>query len=378
MITHLVTGYAGVEHIQAEDDGAFNAAFFGDGQFVMESGNMFEGSIIDNNTVRILDGDLLTFGRHVRIKPNTYEDLTITTGTAGTYRYDLICMTYEKNGNDGTESAYLEVLQGEETESTPTLPNYIVNNILFGATKNQMPMYKVVLEGVVLKEIVPLFNTCPTYKALADKYKKEFQTACETHLDSLNILDTMEEVQANTQEYQLVGALALKEIESNLKKSVSDGKTLLATTITDKTGIEVASDATFAEINAVLDSELNACRVYYLGTGTSFDIKTLLPDVDYTKLTVDNFICCYSDVGSAGWTNEYQHSTDNGLYPGLQGMSHAVTYTDGILTISGHKSSLKALAWDVWDGGDSGNLRTCSGGVSAIKVFLVVGDIESL
>lgn len=35
---HLITGYAGYEHIQSEDDGAFNAAFFGNGQNVLESG----------------------------------------------------------------------------------------------------------------------------------------------------------------------------------------------------------------------------------------------------------------------------------------------------------------------------------------------------
>ena len=99
-MAHLVTGYAGYEHIKSEDAGAFNAAFFGGGQYVMEFGNQFEGSIIDNNTVRILDGDGLMYGRHFRIYPNTYEDLTISTGAVGKNRIDLICMTYEKNTSD--------------------------------------------------------------------------------------------------------------------------------------------------------------------------------------------------------------------------------------------------------------------------------------
>ena len=92
-MAHLVTGYAGVEHITSADQGSFNAAFAGDGQFVMDVGSKYAASITSNNNVRVLDGDLLMYGRHIRINPNEYEDLTIQTGTAGKNRVDLICMT---------------------------------------------------------------------------------------------------------------------------------------------------------------------------------------------------------------------------------------------------------------------------------------------
>ena len=215
-MVHLITGYAGYEHIQSEDDGAFNAAFFGNGQYVMETGNQFEGSIINNNTVRILDGDGLMYGRHFRIKPNTYEDLNITTGTAGTRRVDMICMTYEKNAGDGTEQVYLQVVKGAETSGTPAAPSYTDGNILDGATFNQMPLYKVEIEGVVLSSITALFDTIPTYKALAETYEAKFKAACQSHLDSLGVLDTMEEITANTQSNQLAGALGVKQIYNQL------------------------------------------------------------------------------------------------------------------------------------------------------------------
>lgn len=222
---HLVTGYAGYEHIQSEDDGAFNAAFFGDGQFVMEIGNQFAASIIDNNTVRIADGDGLMYGRHFRIKPNTYEDVTITTGTAGTSRIDLICATYMKNETDGTETTYLEVIKGKEA-SSPSVPNYTRGNILNGAIFNQMPLYKATINGIVLTKLEPMFDTSPTYKALAERYKQEFEQACETHLNSLNVLDTMEEVKANTQGKQLAGALAVKELSSDVDTLTTDIKAI--------------------------------------------------------------------------------------------------------------------------------------------------------
>lgn len=215
MQTHLVTGYKGSEHIKSADQGSFNAAFFGSGQFVMEMGNQFEGSIVNNNTVRILDGDILMYGRHIRIDPDTFEDLTIETGNAGKNRIDLVCMTYEKNTSDGTEKAYLEVLKGSETEGTPSAPEYTDGNIITGAIKNQMPLYKLTINGVVLQDITPLFKTIPTYKTLAEQYAAQFQKDCDTYLGALNILDTMEEVNANTQTNQLAGALAVKEVIKN-------------------------------------------------------------------------------------------------------------------------------------------------------------------
>lgn len=211
-MAHLVTGYAGVEHITSADQGSFNAAFAGNGQFVMDVGSKYSASITSNNNVRVLDGDLLMYGRHIRINPNEYEDLTIQTGTAGKNRVDLICMTYEKNASDGTEIAYLEVLKGTETEGTPAAPTCVNGNILNGATKNQMPLYKATIQGVVLKNLTKLFSVVSTFKDMASQYEKEFQEACETYLDSLQIKDSLTSILENTSQDQIAGALGVKEL----------------------------------------------------------------------------------------------------------------------------------------------------------------------
>ena len=218
-MAHLITGYAGEEHIQSKDQGSFNAAFFGKGQYVMQIGSELEASITSNNNVRIFDGDLLMYGRHVRIEPDTYEDVLIETGTAGMNRNDLIVMRYEKNSSTGIETAKVEVIRGGETEETPVDPTYIDGDILEGAIINQMPLYRVVMEGVVLLELVPLFEKIPTYAMLAEQYKEEFRETCVSHLDSLNIFDTLEEVNANTESNQLAGALAVRELDQKLAEA---------------------------------------------------------------------------------------------------------------------------------------------------------------
>lgn len=190
-MVHLITGYAGTEHITSADDGSFNAAFFGDGQNVMQIGNQFSASIIDNNTVRILDGDGLMYGRHFRIPKNTYEDVTIKTGEAGKNRIDIICVEYSKNANSGIESTEIKVIEGTPATSAvqPTPTN---GNILNGATLNQMPLYKVEVEDVVLKKVTKLFTTIPTYKALAEKYAKEFSDIIDEKSASFATKDDVE------------------------------------------------------------------------------------------------------------------------------------------------------------------------------------------
>lgn len=231
MAVHLITGYKGSEHIQSKDARSFNTAMFGDGEFVMEIGEQLDASIINNNTVRVLDGDILMQGGHIRIETDSYEDMTIQTGTAGTNRIDLIVMTYEKNSSDGTEQAYLEVIKGTETSGTPSAPEYITGDIAAGDLKNQMPLYKVTVEGVVLSDIESMFTTIPTYKTLAEEAAAIYKAKLEA-LQGTDILDTYEEIEANTQSLKFAGALGVKEgfnqINSNLSPLLSSHELYVA------------------------------------------------------------------------------------------------------------------------------------------------------
>lgn len=213
MAVHLVTGYAGEEHIHSADQGSFNASFFGVGQYVMEIGEEFDASIINNNTVRVFDGDILMKGRHIRLAPNSHEDMTIENGTAGKARHDLIVMRYQKNNSTGVENASLVVIKGTEVDSlqTPTDPAYTDGDILGGDILNDMPLYRVIINGVVLTSIEPMFQTIKTYASLAEHYEQEFIEACNTHLESLDLLDTESEILANTHANNIAGALGVKE-----------------------------------------------------------------------------------------------------------------------------------------------------------------------
>lgn len=159
MALHLVTGHEGAEHIMSADQGSFNIAAFGGGQFVLDHGNKFAATLLAGNTVRISDGDMLMQGRHIRLAAGTTEEVGIDSGTAGMLRNDLICARYTKNSSTGVEEASFIVIKGTEAASNPQDPAYNTGNITDGTDLiNDFPLYRVSLNGTNLTISDPLFD----------------------------------------------------------------------------------------------------------------------------------------------------------------------------------------------------------------------------
>lgn len=156
---HLVTGYASKAHVAAADHGSLFEATIRPGQFVTGAGSQFAASVISNNQIRIADGELIMQGRHVKLDPGAYIDVTIDNGAQGYYRNDIIVARYTKNADSGIESVDFVTIKGTPAESTPSDPVYISGNINAGnALQNDMPMYRVPLDGLNVGELVPLFT----------------------------------------------------------------------------------------------------------------------------------------------------------------------------------------------------------------------------
>jgi len=156
---HLVTGYAGQEHITATDQGAFNAALIGTGQFVLAKGNEFAAQIISNNVIRVKDGELMMQGRFVRMEPGTYVDLSIENGAQGMMRNDLIVARYTKSTTTGIEEVNLVVIKGTAVASNPVDPAYTVGDITNGEdVLNDFPLWRIRINGLNVNAPVMLFE----------------------------------------------------------------------------------------------------------------------------------------------------------------------------------------------------------------------------
>lgn len=249
---HLVTGYAGREHITSADQGSFNASIMGNGQFVLERGKQFETSIIANNQVRVFDGDILMQGRHIRMEQNTYADVYFENGTQGYKRIDLVVARYTKDAVSGVEEAAIEVIKGVPSTGTAQVPTYTSGKILEeNAVLNEMPLYEVSFDGINIQGVKKLFDTVNTWqtdrKKAIDEYKKKQQEVddlmeefTEEYNQKLQELDAAFTtiISSNPAEWALLGdaekaadAKAVYELMNIKKATLSAGQTNI--TITD-------------------------------------------------------------------------------------------------------------------------------------------------
>lgn len=171
---HLVTGYDGGPHITSADQGLFNAGCLGSDEYVLAIGNRFEAQIVTNNSVRIYDGSLSMQGRHVNVPYGATLMATIENGTSGKKRHDIIAVRYSSNNTTGIESASLVVHKGVETTGTPTDPTMIYqSSILNGADIHDMPLYRVVIEGLTITKVEPLFQVLAPLSDIQQNFYKQ-------------------------------------------------------------------------------------------------------------------------------------------------------------------------------------------------------------
>lgn len=109
---HIVTGYAGKEHVTSADAGSMNAGIVGTGRYVMQTAEQFAAEIVSNNLIKVKSGDLMNQGRHMRIDVNDYEEVTIQNGAQSVFRNDLIVARYKKDPSTLIETTEIVVIKG--------------------------------------------------------------------------------------------------------------------------------------------------------------------------------------------------------------------------------------------------------------------------
>ena len=165
----IITGYTGKPHVTSEQDRDVNIGVVGEGSYVLQTGMQLAAEVSSNNEIKIRDGVLMHQGCTASIKKNTYDSLIITNGSQGMKRVDLIVARYEKNQDNRIESLDLKVIQGTPAESNPAAPQYTVGDIQAGDCVADMPLYKVIIDGLNITEVKKVFEIVGSNKDLSNK-----------------------------------------------------------------------------------------------------------------------------------------------------------------------------------------------------------------
>lgn len=181
----IITGYTGSPHVTAEQDRDINIGIFWKESYVLQTGSQLAAEVSSNNEIKVRDGVIMHQGCSASIKKNTYDSLTITNGSQGMKRVDLIVARYSRDPSTNVESLALKVIQGTPSENSPTVPGYTTGDIQSGDLVADMPLYQVILNGLNITEVKKLFSVQGSIAELSSKLKNA-ETTINNNLMSIN------------------------------------------------------------------------------------------------------------------------------------------------------------------------------------------------
>lgn len=166
MSLHFVTSAQAEDHVSSSDEARKTEGMIGTGGFVLGTKDKLSASMIDANTLRILEGDLIFCGRQVNI--TNYEEVTIQNGTPGLNSIALVVLNLK---TDPSEVATIKVYEGTETDGDPVMPEYIEGDLNNGDTEAEMPLYAITKTGLSVGDPVAQFDVWVS--------EKEFRTSID-------------------------------------------------------------------------------------------------------------------------------------------------------------------------------------------------------
>lgn len=156
MTIELVDGKAGTAHISSEDKAIIHQAKFSKSDVVYDWGDAFKCSMSSSNRATIGTGCASIQGLDWHI--TSAESVTISNGSQGMKRNDIICAHYHRDSKTGNENVALTVLKGSPNATAAADPTIPSGKILSGAVDAYMPLWRIPLNGITVGTPVRLFT----------------------------------------------------------------------------------------------------------------------------------------------------------------------------------------------------------------------------
>lgn len=156
MTIELVDGKAGTAHISSEDKAIIHQAKFSKSDVVFDWGDAFKCSMSSPNRATIGTGCASIQGLDWHV--TAAESVTISNGSQGMKRNDIICAHYHRDSRSGIENVELTVLKGSSNATAAADPTIPSGKILSGAVDAYMPLWRIPLDGITVGTPVRLFT----------------------------------------------------------------------------------------------------------------------------------------------------------------------------------------------------------------------------
>lgn len=142
------------------------------GSYIITSGENLKPELSSNNLLKIRSGMMAHHGCISCVDIGTYDEVTLTNGSQGMKRIDLIVNRYTRNAETEVENCSWKVIQGKPVASNPAVPAYTSGNLQNGDLVDECPAFEVHYDGINVTEVKSLLSVADGLSELSSNLAK--------------------------------------------------------------------------------------------------------------------------------------------------------------------------------------------------------------
>ena len=167
----IVSGRTGSPHVTSQQFRQMLEGIIGQGSYIITSGENLKPELSSNNLLKIRSGMMAHHGCISCVDIGTYDEVTLTNGSQGMKRIDLIVNRYTRNAETEVENCSWKVIQGKPVASNPTVPAYTSGNLQNGDLVDECPAFEVHYDGINVTEVKSLLSVTDGLSRLSSNLK---------------------------------------------------------------------------------------------------------------------------------------------------------------------------------------------------------------
>lgn len=168
----IVSGRTGSPHVTSQQFRQMLEGIIGQGSYIVTSGENLKPELSSNNTLKIRSGMMCHHGCVSSVDIGTYDEVTLTNGSQGMKRIDLIVNRHTRNAETEIENCEWKVIMGTPAASNPIVPGYTAGNLQNGDTVDECPVFQVSYDGINVTAVKSLLETVGSLTELNSKMEK--------------------------------------------------------------------------------------------------------------------------------------------------------------------------------------------------------------
>lgn len=168
----IVSGRTGSPHVTSQQFRQMLEGIIGQGSYIITSGENLKPELSSNNLLKIRSGMMAHHGCISCVDIGTYDEVTLTNGSQGMKRIDLIVNRYTRNAETEVENCSWKVIQGKPVASNPAVPAYTSGNLQNGDLVDECPAFEVHYDGINVTEVKSLLSVADGLSELSSNLAK--------------------------------------------------------------------------------------------------------------------------------------------------------------------------------------------------------------